>query len=146
VFKQILVPLDGSEYSERALRYASDLAKSTGAALRLVSVVLRPEVAGEPHVERLDEQSRERAMRYLEAHATQARANGVADVTPEVRLGEPARAITEVAAERGADLVVMSTHGLGASGRYALGSIAFKVLMTAPCPVFMVRIPEETGR
>lgn len=146
MFKQILVPLDGSEYSERALGYATDLAKSTGAAMRLLAVVLRPEAPGEPHVERLDEQSRERADRYLEAHATQARANGVADVATEVRLGEAAGAITDTAAERGADLVVMSTHGLGASGRYALGSVAFKVLMSAPCPVFMVRIPEQTGR
>ncbi len=145
MFRQILVPLDGSEYSERALGYATDLAKATGAAVRLLAVVLRPEVPGEPRVERLDEQSRERAERYLDAHAARVRANGVAAVTTEVRLGEAASAIADTAGERSADLVVMSTHGLGARGRYALGSVAMKVLMSAPCPVFMVRIPEETG-
>ena len=146
MFKQILVPLDGSEYSERAMGYANELARATGGALRLVTVLLRPEAPGAPKIAKLDEQSRVRAEQYLEPHLAAVRGAGVSAVDSEVRFGEAASAITDAATSSGADLIVMSTHGLGASGRYALGSVALKVLMTAPCPVLMVRITEQAQR
>lgn len=144
MFRHILVTLDGSEYSERALGYARDLAQATGARISLISVILRPDSPHTPTVPKLDEDSRKRALAYLDGKAGTLRAAGVKDVATEVRFGEPASLIADLATERQVDLIAMSTHGLGASGRYALGSIALKVLMTAPCPVFMVRIPEMT--
>jgi nucleotide-binding universal stress UspA family protein len=146
MFRHILVPLDGSEYAERSLKLAAELATTHQASLTLLSVLLRPDSPQIPHVPKLDAQSEERARVYLQARADTARAAGAANVSSEVLFGEAAAAIADFAAANGVDLIAMSTHGLGASGRYALGSVALKVLMTAPCPVLLVRIEEFAER
>ena len=144
MFQHLLVPLDGSEYAERALTYAEKLAERFGSRLSLLSVLLRPVSPGAPRISRLDEQSRERLKGQLEGTAAEVRErSGLQAVQTDVCFGEPAEQIMEFAQSHGVDLIVMSTHGLGATGRYALGSVALKVLMTAPCPVFMVRIPSQ---
>jgi nucleotide-binding universal stress UspA family protein len=63
-----------------------------------------------------------------------------------VRPGTPHREITRVARARGSDLIVMGTHGRGLVARTILGSVAAKVLRTAPCPVLTVRRPERPFR
>lgn len=144
MFTHLLVPLDGSEYALRALKYSEDLAKATGARLTLLGVLLRPERPDAMHVEKLDEQSRRQLQSDLDSLVQQVKErSALSEVDAEVRLGEPAHQITGYAKAEGVDLVVMSTHGLGATGRYALGSVALKVLMTAECPVFMARIPSH---
>lgn len=139
MFSHVLVPLDGSEYSERALNYAVDIAKSTGATVSLLTVILRYPLPNLPRAAELDEHSRKLAEEYLASKAGPL-GNIVAKQT--VMFGEPAQCITEYAESEGVDLIAMSTHGIGATGKYALGSVAMKVLMTAPCPVLMVRIPD----
>lgn len=142
MFSHLLVPLDGSEYALRALSYAENLAKLDGARLTLITVLLRDDAPEAVHVGRLDEQSRTRLLAELNALSDEVRArSGVQQIACEVRFGQPAHEITDYADSTDVDLIVMSTHGLGATGRYAVGSVALKVLMTAPCPVFMVRIP-----
>lgn len=144
MFSHMLVPLDGSEYALRALSHAEGLAKLTGARLTLIGVLLRDPRPEATHVGRLDEQSRERLLSELNATADEVRTRaGLEQVDAEVRFGQPAQEITDYADSNDVDLVVMSTHGLGATGRYALGSVALKVLMTVDCPVFMVRIPSH---
>lgn len=144
MFRHMLVPLDGSEYALHALSHAEELAKLTGARLTLIGVLLRDPRPEAVHVEQLDEQSRDRLQAELSDVADQVRQrSGIDSVDVEVRFGQPAQEITEYADDNDVDLVVMSTHGLGATGRYALGSVALKVLMTAHCPVFMVRIPSH---
>jgi nucleotide-binding universal stress UspA family protein len=146
MFRNILVPLDGSEFSERALEHAQDLAETNGGTVTLLTVLLRPE--GEHlRVPKLDDQSRHHLEETLEAKAAQVEKSALVDnVETGVVFGEPAHQIAEYANDHDVDLIVMSTHGLGATGRYALGSVALKVLMTAPCPVFMVRIPSHGAR
>jgi nucleotide-binding universal stress UspA family protein len=137
MFTQILTTLDGSEFSERSLVFARYLAKSTGARVTLLSIVETPE-NGSP-----SESQQERGKRsheYLTDKAAFLREDGPAEVDTLVKYGEPAELISETAREIRADLIVMSTEGLGAHGDYALGSVALNVLMTAPCPMFMVRI------
>jgi nucleotide-binding universal stress UspA family protein len=146
MFQNIVVPLDESAYSERALAHAEELSKLTGAAISLVTVCTHVGPAEVPEVKQLDDIAMRRAQLYLDKRAAAVRGDGVADVRTEARFGEPADVIATYARDEGADLIVMSTHGLGASRRYALGSVAMKVLTTAPCPVFMVRIREETSR
>lgn len=142
MFNHLLVPLDGSEYGARALAYAEGLAREAGAQISLLSVLLRPTSESAPQVPKLDEQSRRRAEEHLETTAESVRTRSAAQVSTTVEFGEPAERITEYARSHAVDLIVMSTHGLGATGRYAIGSVALKVLMTAPCPVFMVRIEQ----
>ena len=140
MFTQILTTLDGSEYAERALTYTRDLAKIADARVSLLAVVPTVHSAGAPVATEPDELRAKAAREYLEEKAEALRGDGVPDVTILVRFGDPAHLITEAARELDADLIVMSTQGVGADGCYALGSVALKVLMTAPCPIFMVRI------
>ena len=139
MFKSILVPLDGSGYSEQALATGLELARLTGAKVSLVTVVLGYKDAHVPAVARLDEQTRRRAEAYLQPFLDQARSAGF-DVTAGVWHGEPADEILAGARASQADLIVMSTHGMGSEGRHALGSVSLKVLQSADCPVLLVRI------
>ena len=139
--KSILVSLDGSEYSERALTIARELAKATGARIDLISVALRFKEAHVPPVEKLDEQTRQRILDYLMPHLDAIKQDGI-QAGGHIAHGAPSEEIVRQAKETAADLIVMSTHGIGATGLHALGSVAMKVLQTAPCPVLMVRIPQ----
>jgi len=140
MFKQILTTLDGSEYAERALTYTRDLAQIAGAQVNLLAVIPTVHSAGTPAATQPEEHRARAALAYLKEKAEVLRGAGVLDVATQVRHGDAAGLITQAARDLGADLIVMSTQGLGADGRYALGSVALKVLMTAPCPIFLVRI------
>ncbi len=142
MISSILVPLDGSEYSERALGQALEVAKPMGARIELLSVVLRLKQAHVPPVESLDERIGQAVSDYLAPHIERIKQAGLEAVS-KVEYGEPSEAIVSEARQAKADLIVMSTHGIGATGLHALGSVAMKVLQTAPCPVLMVRIPDH---
>ena len=142
MFESIVVPLDGSTYSERALAAAMELARLCGARVTLATVVLAYRDAHVPSVPRLEEQTQRRAEQYLDRFLAESRAAGF-EVAGEVGHGDPADEILRIAGERDAGLIVMSTHGIGSSGRHALGSVALKVLQRSPCPVLMVRIQEQ---
>jgi nucleotide-binding universal stress UspA family protein len=141
VFKHILVPLDGSEYSERAVEPARSLAEQYSARLTLLTVMVRFP-ASRLHIARLDQGSEERGRQYLEeVRATQL---GTASVSVDtvVPLGTPAESIAEFASHAAVDLIVMSTHGTASTGRvrHTLGSTAWKILQDAPCPVLLIPI------
>lgn len=141
MFERILTTLDGSEYSDRALPYTRGLATTTGASVHLLSIADTGESPFESTAVEPDESVGRPWLRYLEGAAEQLREDGVPEVSVNLRFGEPARLITEAARDLRADVIIMSTQGLGGDAdRQALGSVAMKVLMTAPCPVFMVRI------
>jgi nucleotide-binding universal stress UspA family protein len=73
----------------------------------------------------------------LEPLAEDARRQGV-KVTARVLRGVAHSAITQAAAAERADLIVLGTHGLSGLSRFLLGSVAQKVIATAPCPVMTV--------
>lgn len=140
---RIVVPLDGSELAEGALRPAIDLSCDLGVPLHLVRVVdadpLRDEVRGGPMVASASARAAERAVadagRYLDARAQIARDRNCVAVT-ETRTGYP---VTElVAAMKQGDLVVMTSHGRGGVGRWLLGSVADRLIREAPAPVLLV--------
>jgi nucleotide-binding universal stress UspA family protein len=62
-----------------------------------------------------------------------------------VRVGDPAAALQQAAVDYGAELIIVGTHGRGALGRAALGSVATKLLAEAPCPVLIARPRDFTG-
>lgn len=91
----------------------------------MLSVLLRPEREGSLHVGKLDERSHDQLQGELEAVVQQVKArSGLGEVDATVLFGQPAHQITEYANANGVDLITMSTHGLGATGHYALGSVA----------------------
>jgi nucleotide-binding universal stress UspA family protein len=142
LIKKIVVPLDGSEYSERALVTATEIAQESHALLTLITVISAYREAHLPIVPKLEEQARQRAASYLDPFVKATESKGF-PVVAKVAEGAPADQIVRWAEECDADMIVMSTHGIGAAGRHALGSIAMKVLESAPCPVLMVRIPQS---
>ena len=141
MISHILVPLDGSDQSEHALRYALSMAEAyDDCRVTLLAVMLRfPE--SKIHVPRLDEQSEARGYDYLKEVV--ARTQRSVPLATKVRLGVPADQIIKAAREEGVDLIVMSTHGTAGSDRnpHSLGSTAWRVLQDAPCPIFLVPQP-----
>jgi nucleotide-binding universal stress UspA family protein len=144
--KRILVPLDFSTSSRRALDYAAGMALRFDAALHLVHVCEVPTmmtgsmdayaIAYSDWALRLGEEA-ERELVKVTA-SLKAR-----QVTTEVLFGNPARAIVEAAEANAADLIVMGTHGHGAVMHLMMGNVAERVVRFAPCPVMTVREPRE---
>jgi universal stress protein A len=141
VFKlrRILVPVDFSDCSKKALQYAIPFAKQFGADLMLLSVVPpNPPIAemGPVDVVSIDD-----ARKELEA------LRGIVGVTVSVhsvlRTGEPHVEIIRAAAELAIDLIILSTHGRTGVARVLMGSTAEKVVRFAGCPVLVVREQEH---
>ena len=146
MYRSILVPLDGSAFSEQALTVARSIARATDAKLTLVR-------AWDPSSYRfdselappfLDAEAHDRAVatKYLDAVASRLRSAGeTANVS--VVAGRAADAIRECATMIAADLIVMTTHGLTGWSRAWLGSVADAVVRTVSIPVLLWR-PVET--
>jgi nucleotide-binding universal stress UspA family protein len=143
MFKKILVPLDGSGLSARAVPVAYDLA-GPDSELVLVRAVDPVQIAmgisaygASPSWSDELSQPGRKATDQLAA----VRAGLPADLSVEsyVTEGDAAGTIVDTARETKADLIVMSSHGYSGLSRWMLGSVAEKVLRAAPCPVFVVR-------
>jgi nucleotide-binding universal stress UspA family protein len=146
---RILCPVDFSECSDHALRYAQDLAEAFGAELKLLHVVEVPflpsySMAGVPDlsmpIEQLEEGAREHLEKVLER--TRQQVEGI-EVSGEVRPGTAFVEIIDTAREMDADLIVMGTHGRSGLKQLLIGSVAEKVVRKAPCPVLTVKHPEQ---
>ena len=135
MFKTILVPLDGSEIAERALPYAERLAEIFGARLVLHGAVPAVRMAKGKGSFSEFEALRERSD-YLTDVINLALAASL-EVDADVRVGDPRASILEAIQDRGADLVVMSTHGRGGLERMVRGSVADAILRESPVPVLL---------
>lgn len=138
----IVVGVDFSEPSERALDFAIAVAKRTGATIHLTHSFHLPAPGPTPDVVLFPMDTwtsvRERAAHKLEAMLERLRSDGL---TAELHLcpGYAASAIVETAQEVGADLIVVGTRGRSGLAHVLLGSIAERTLRSAPCPVVTVR-------
>ena len=120
MFKNILVPLDGSFVGETALPYASALAERTGASLTLVRAARMPMGVGDRGIEY--QRVIAEAEAYLSAQAAALTARGFAVQTGVPFGGSPAAWITEEVAMRHADLIVMATHDRSGPNRWLHGA------------------------
>jgi universal stress protein A len=141
----ILVPLDFSKESEKALRYAVTFAEQFGARLILLNVVEPLPFADLGAIPLVMENEAVMA-------ACQAKLEGVVarHRLPEsliekrlVRPGQAFREIVEAARTLKADLIIISTHGYTGFQHVLLGSTAERVVRHAPCPVLVVRTHEK---
>ena len=144
--KTILVPTDFSECSDAAVKYGSELANAFGATLHLLNVVQDPYTMPygadgfvAPAQDLLGEWRAE-AKRRLEAGVPVGFESRTVTAT---RIGSPCPEIVRYAVGRHIDLIVLGTHGRGAIGHVLLGSVAERVVRTAPCPVLTVRHPQR---
>lgn len=148
MFRNILLPLDGSTFSEHAVPLALDIARRCGARLHLVQVHEPPLAQVYPdglpvYDERWDGALRAQTEEYLRsiAHRCMERA-GVSPAT-ELLDGPVSAAIAAYAAEVGADLILMTTHGRGGISRAWVGSVADALVRRAPVPVLLMRPKEQ---
>lgn len=139
--RHILVAHDLNDTSDAALEYALNLARPLGARVTVLHAYEIPSL-GAPEVlilatdwtKQIGVIARER----LDKIVTSARATGMA-VAAEVREGSAWRTIDAFAREGAVDLVVVGSHGRHGLPHALLGSVAEKVVRTAPCPVLVVR-------
>ena len=139
--KTILVPIDFSDHSEKAVATAVELAKTLGASLHLTHVLHYPvqvASAGIAMPQDLWTQVREAATRKLETASQGVSAEGIA-VETHLTEGPNAQSIVELADKIGADLIVMGTRGLSGLKHVMLGSVAERTVRLASCPVMTVK-------
>jgi nucleotide-binding universal stress UspA family protein len=136
VFKTIVLAVDGSESSDRAVAYAGDLVRESGG--RIVAVHIKEMIAGRfagpVHVDENDLQAKIRGqIKELSDSGVSATIEMHSAMT-----GGPAAIIAETAAREKADVIVAGTRGHTALAGVIVGSVAQRLLHLAPCPVLVV--------
>ena len=149
--QRILVPLDGSALAEQALPLAIELGSRArrpscccsmqcGRSARHLGICSR--CIGRPRAIDFPAPGHAQALQHLHGVAERWHAPEIA-VLPMVASGEPAQAIVDTAANEHADLIVMATHGYTGVRRWALGSVADKVLHASTTPLLLVRAQSQ---
>lgn len=142
MYKRILVPLDGSETSNKALVTALQLARDAGGRVRVLHAVDElAYLSGYEYSGDVIQIARENATKVLSNGIAMAQAAGVPAEqqlidAPGVRLGD---SVASDARQWEADLIVLGTHGRRGLGRVLLGSGAEQIIRLAPVPVLVIR-------
>lgn len=148
MYRKILVPHDGSTYSERAAEKAMELARMSRAKLVFVNSTVLPSLvytfqeaanaAINEAAQELVDASEDSASRMLKELVEASKKKGI-EASFVHKVGDPAQVILEVAKTANADLIVMGSKGLsGLSKLRALGSVTRKVTEHSSCPVLIV--------
>lgn len=143
--KRILVPVDFSPLSKKALLYAIGFARKFDAELTLFHA-LEPEIPPTfeglmiaPSVSNAATSRREKELKAL-VHST--RSGETVRIGSMFRRGLAAHEIVEAARDLDVDLIVIATHGYTGWKHFCIGSTAERVVRAAPCPVLVVRDKE----
>ena len=147
MFKHILMPTDGSEHSEGAVKRGIELAKLCGADVTGIHVVqdYRLLSATDEWVsdavmdEKVQEEERDRAARFLSVIQKTADAAGVRCSTVVATNAHPYDAIVDTANKRGCDLIVMTARNRRGLAKLVMGNEASRVLHRASIPVLIFR-------
>ena len=141
MYKRILLPLDGSALSERALPYAVAQAQRFDAELVLLKVIEPlPRRGGLAHgaFERAEKELKTWAREYLEGIAASLQEQNI-PVRVATVIDDPHKAIVWFAESNQVDLIVMCTRGHSGLSRWLIGSVADRVVRGAKTPVLLVR-------
>ncbi len=127
-FKKILVPLDGSELAEKALPYATTIAKLNKSEVILFAVSITAKGG-----------RRDRLLKsYLDVKTKALESSGI-DVSSSVAYGEVAEEIVKYAENNQINLIIISSHGYSGIKRWMLGSVAQKILYSTTMPVLLIK-------
>jgi nucleotide-binding universal stress UspA family protein len=143
--KKILVPIDFSDYSKSALKYAVNFCKDCNAEMVLIYVVepviYPPDFSmGQIAIPSVNAEWDERARQELDKLAKEQIPASV-PVKTIIKTGKPFLEIIETAGELDIDLIIIATHGRSGMEHILFGSTAEKVVRKAPCPVLTLREP-----
>jgi nucleotide-binding universal stress UspA family protein len=138
MINKILVPVDGSENSEKGIKYACDLASKVGATITVLHIVTIP-YTGESavfHIEPLEDTGK-----MILEHAKKLLKEKCADAHFVLRegSGNPGHEIIKFAEEENISLIVMSAKGHSALAHLLMGSVSDMVSKHAPCPTLIVK-------
>jgi nucleotide-binding universal stress UspA family protein len=147
MFKNILVPLDGSEGAQRALNAAIELSRRFDGELSLLCVFRHHSpleaslsmVRARGPMDRPDDALKGYASDIVAAAKAHAIEMGVTPKESIIKRGQPARSIVEFAKGRRIDAIVMGSRGTGDVEGLLLGSVSHKVASLAPCTCVTVR-------
>ena len=143
--KKVLVPIDFSDYSKSALKYAVNFAKSFNADIILIYVVepiiYPPDFSmGQIAMPSINTEWDDRAKNELQKLA-KSEITDIVNVKTIIKTGKPFVEIIETAKEENVDLIIIATHGHSGVEHILFGSTAEKVVRKAPCPVLTLREP-----
>jgi nucleotide-binding universal stress UspA family protein len=149
MYQKILVPLDGSEVSECSLEHVKAIASGCHVPSVILVQVIEPKyetssirvMLGEGFILQAEKREKEDVLSYLNSICEEMIRSGI-NVEVEVLGGYPADSILDYAEKHGVDLIIMSTHGHSGIARWALGSVADKVIHNSRVPVLMVTAQE----
>jgi nucleotide-binding universal stress UspA family protein len=151
LYQKILVPLDGSALSEQVVPFVVALAQSLKSAVVLAHVVDTSALEDSsqmwvemPSIKQFVDEETARASSYLNTLKQRVEAAGL-QVSTQMEVGTPAKAIISLAASSKADLVAMSTHGRSGVARWMIGSVADRVIHETGLPLLLYR-PEEGAK
>ncbi len=145
MIKKILVPIDFSDYSKNALKYAAQFAQKFNAKIFLIYVV-EPMIypadfsMGQVAIPSTDIDLHARAEEELKKLAIEFIKSNL-EVETMIRTGKPFVEINDTAKEKDVDLIIIATHGHTGVEHLLFGSTAEKVVRKAPCPVLTLREP-----
>ena len=143
--RNILVPIDFSEPSKKALRYATYFAKQNGSKITLLHVIepmpIYPDAAGP--VIMAPDPSPDEAKKAFRRLCEEEHVEASLIQKTLLWMGTPHHEITEAARELEADLIIIATNGYAGLAHVLLGSTTERVVRHAPCPVLVVREKER---
>ena len=140
---KILVPVDGSAYSLKAVENACNLAKSNPPSEVVVLAVYLSlfDLGSEGHY--VADKLKRQAENALDQAKAKAQEKGVTAQALIVTGASAADEIVNAAEQEKADLIVIGSRGLAGKTKYFLGSTASKVVTYSPCSVLVVKLPED---
>ena len=142
LYKKILLPTDGSKYSDKSEKHALAIAASNNAEIIALSVIENSFSIGLPDTETISEVNQllkvenEKNLKKVERHRDESGED--VKIRTLVKEGSPARAILETIDEEDIDLVVMGSSGKSGIDRFLMGSVAEKVVKSAKCCVLLI--------
>lgn len=138
-YTSILVPFDGSEFSRKALERACQLSKIDGAEVTVLYVIPRyEEMIDFFKTDSIRNSLQEEAKKIVSAAVSYAESQKVIPKT-EIAEGHAADRIVETAQKLNSDLIAMGSHGYHGMSKALMGSTTERVIMTAGCPILIVR-------
>jgi len=138
MFNKIILAIDGSEYSSRAIEYARSLAEQYEANLWLIHVFSQTsDLLGYEDFEKLYAKRKGKGQAVLD-NAQNILGTTTFKVHKELLEGSEAEAILKIAEKQKADLIVIGTRGFGAVKGLLVGSVSRKVIHLSTCPVMVV--------